>query len=102
MQNVHEVYITDVTGKHTVRFTPASMLVEAFQGGVLWTASECMEVLNLVYRTRLASIGIEHGAKFGCVSDSTTFGLFDGRKPRWMRPEQWQASIRESEAIAAR
>lgn len=86
---VREVFFTDTTGKHTARLNLDTHKLEAFSGSLLWTLEEVLETLAQVYRETLAPLGIAYGEKFGTVYDHTTFGLYNGRKPRWMTRAQW-------------
>jgi len=104
-REVHEVYMTTVAGDATVRFNMRTETLEPFQGEVELTVEQAREVLARTYEMiaegREAAIKagapegepINPGDAFGCVYRNTAYGLYDGRRPRWMDKARWQAKV---------
>lgn len=111
-REVREVYMTTVTGDARVRFNLEAETLEPFQGEVDLTVEQAREVLARAYELIAENAkAVEEGPRpdwmapapklkpilpgdpFGTVSRNTTYGLYDGRRPRWMDKARWQELV---------
>ena len=90
---VRELIVRDVCGDAYVRLDLDTMQIE----GVGWWSHE--QIVQVAQRM-LATIGRKVGDAFGCFYESTTFGLYNGRKPRWMDNADWRLAMDDAAQIA--
>lgn len=91
---VRELIARDVCGERMTRLDLDAGTVE---GDGPWSKAQILEVATRC----LASIGKQIGDPFGCFEEHTRWGLWNGRKPKWMDKADWQAVKAEAEQVAA-
>ena len=94
LRSVRQIIVTDTRGDNITEYDldyrtvrPMSGVGERFRP--IWTWAQVESVVN----RDLATIGKSFGDSYGAFYDSTTYGLYHGRRPSWYPESDWDKAL---------
>jgi len=94
LRSVRQIIVTDTRGDNITEYDldyrtvrPMSGVGERFRP--IWTWAQVESVVN----RDLATIGKSFGDSYGAFYDSTTYGLYHGRRPSWYPESDWAKAL---------
>lgn len=93
-RTVRQIIVSDTRGKRTDVYDLDMHTIRDLSGSTarhrpMWTWAEVEEVVS----RDLASMGRSFGDPYGSFYDSTTFGLYNGKRPSWYPEAEWAKAL---------
>lgn len=95
LRSVRQIIVTDTRGNNITEYdldyrTVRPMSDDGERFRPLWTWAQVESVVG----RDLATIGKSFGDSYGAFYDSTTYGLYHGRRPSWYSEADWAKALK--------